>query len=99
MPASVVVLPMTQLYWIAGTATAAQRTNRFMVLIETDEEAAALAGCIQALSPDWSTVEVDSIRIIDPSLAYQADDTLRDAIETAQEQGFFLFLCDQAVSN
>jgi hypothetical protein len=90
---------MTQPYWIAGSATASQRTNQFMVLIEAAEEAAALAGCIQALSPDWSTVEIDSIRIVDPSLTYKADDTLREAIETAQEKGFFLFLCDQAVSN
>ena len=90
---------MTRLYWIAGAATAAQRTNQFMMLIEADEEGAAVTGCVQALTPDWSTVEIDSIRIIDPSRAYEADDMLREAIRIAQDQGFFLFLCGQSVSN
>jgi hypothetical protein len=94
-----IVALMNELYWITGTVTAAQRTNQFMILIKADGETEAVGGSIKALSPEWSTVEIGSIRIIDPSLSYRAEETLREAIEIAQDQGFFLFLCDQPVSS
>jgi predicted peroxiredoxin len=90
---------MKRLYWIMGNATAAQRTSAFMMLIEAEDEGAAVTGCIKALGGEWASAEIDQIREIDPALSYQADETLREAIGIAQEQGFFLFLCDQSISN
>jgi hypothetical protein len=90
---------MKRLYWIMGTATARKTTNAFMMLIEAGDESGAIAGCIGAMGRDWVSTEIDSIRQIDPSRAYQADATLREAIATAEEKGFFLILCEQPVSS
>ncbi len=90
---------MKRLYWIVGSATAAQRTNAFMLLLEAGDQAEAVSGCIKALGGNWTSAEVDSIREIDPARSYEGDAMLRTAIETAQEHGFFLFVCDQPLSN
>jgi hypothetical protein len=90
---------MKPLYWITGKAAAAQRTSMFMMLIGAEGQAEAVAGCAKALTPDWISVEIDQIRVIDTGRSYEADDMLREAIAVAEDKGFFLFLCDQPLSS
>jgi hypothetical protein len=90
---------MARIYWISGSATAAQQTNSFIALVHTDSEIEAIAQCADALGKDWAAFEIEAIRTIDPALLSHSAPVSREAIERAQDEGFFLLICDQPISN
>jgi hypothetical protein len=90
---------MARIYWIMGSATAAQITNSFIALARTDSEVDAVARCSEALRRDWAAFEIESIRTIESDLSYRGNAVLSEAIAVARDEGFYLLICERPISH